>query len=74
MVVVEDMSDIEGSEFPRLTKEEEDDALRHTSAGFADWVTTFIRRVILLMENLPEEKAVDRSVRSSDADGECLKP
>jgi len=72
-VIVEDMSDVITSRFsePHHTMREEDELLRHTSAGFADWVTTFIRRVLLLMENLPDEKVVDRSAKpTSDSDGE----
>jgi proteasome activator subunit 4 len=72
-VIVKDVSDIVVSRFsePRRTMREEDELLRHTSAGFADWVTTFIRRVLLLMENLPDEKVVDRSAKpTSDSDGE----
>lgn len=63
-VVVEDYSDAEDSKQPRLTRSEEDEQLKHTTAGFADWVTTFIRRVIVLMENLPDEKDSERSSRS----------
>ncbi|EEB99468.1 hypothetical protein MPER_00851, partial [Moniliophthora perniciosa FA553] len=40
---------------PKLTEEEEDTLLRDTTASFADWITNLIRRVIQLMENLPEE-------------------
>ena len=39
----------------QLTKEEEDAILRDTAGTFADWVTAFLHRVILLFENLPEE-------------------
>jgi proteasome activator subunit 4 len=39
----------------RLSSEEEDVLLKDTTASFADWVTSFIRRVIQLLENLPEE-------------------
>jgi proteasome activator subunit 4 len=39
----------------RLSSEEEDILLKDTTASFADWVTSFIRRVIQLLENLPEE-------------------
>ncbi|CDO70270.1 hypothetical protein BN946_scf184942.g70 [Trametes cinnabarina] len=38
-----------------LSKEEEDAILRDTAGTFADWVAAFLRRVILLFENLPEE-------------------
>ncbi|KAF5384678.1 hypothetical protein D9757_006201 [Collybiopsis confluens] len=40
---------------PHLSYEEEDILLKDSTAGFADWVANFIRRVIQLMENLPEE-------------------
>ncbi|KAK7694364.1 hypothetical protein QCA50_001550 [Cerrena zonata] len=40
-----------------LTTEEEDAVLRDTCSNFADWVAAFLRRVILLFENLPEEGA-----------------
>jgi proteasome activator subunit 4 len=51
---------IEGQEFdiePRLSNEEEDILLKDTTGSFADWVASFIRRVIQLLENLPEEAA-----------------
>ncbi|KAF8649879.1 hypothetical protein AX16_005641 [Volvariella volvacea WC 439] len=38
-----------------LTNEEEDALLKVTTGAFADWVTSLIRRIIQLMENLPEE-------------------
>ncbi len=38
-----------------LTVEEEDALLRDSASTFADWVAAFLRRVILLFENLPEE-------------------
>ncbi|KAF9056646.1 hypothetical protein BJ165DRAFT_1522537 [Panaeolus papilionaceus] len=40
---------------PLLTDEQEDAMLRDTTGSFPDWVTSFIRRVIQLLENLPEE-------------------
>ena len=43
-----------GSE-QQLSNEEEDAILRDTAGTFADWVAAFLRRVILLFENLPEE-------------------
>lgn len=43
-----------GSE-KNLTMEEEDALLRDSASAFADWVAAFLRRVILLFENLPEE-------------------
>lgn len=42
---------------PRHTDEEEDALLKESTSSFADWVASFIRRVILLLENLPEEGA-----------------
>ncbi|EJD55475.1 hypothetical protein AURDEDRAFT_109790 [Auricularia subglabra TFB-10046 SS5] len=39
----------------QFSAEEEDALVRESTQGFADWVTSFFRRVILLMENLPEE-------------------
>jgi proteasome activator subunit 4 len=42
---------------PRLSAEEEDTLLKETTGSFADWVTSFVRRVIRLLENLPEESA-----------------
>ena len=40
---------------PVLTRDEEDTLLRESTAGFPDWIASFIRRVILLFDNLPEE-------------------
>ncbi|KAJ3917772.1 hypothetical protein F5877DRAFT_79643 [Lentinula edodes] len=39
----------------RLSPDEEDTLLKDSTASFADWLANFIRRVIQLMENLPEE-------------------
>ncbi|KAL1951774.1 hypothetical protein VTO73DRAFT_923 [Trametes versicolor] len=44
----------QGSE-EQLSKEDEDVILRDSAGSFADWVAAFLRRVILLFENLPEE-------------------
>ncbi len=38
-----------------LPVDEEDALLRESTAGFPDWIASFIRRVILLFDNLPEE-------------------
>lgn len=46
----ESMDDI-----PHLNDDDEDALLKDSTASFADWVTGFIRRVIILLENLPEE-------------------
>jgi proteasome activator subunit 4 len=40
---------------PLLSVDEEDALLRESTAGFPDWIASFIRRVILLFDNLPEE-------------------
>ncbi|KAF9535513.1 hypothetical protein CPB83DRAFT_841889 [Crepidotus variabilis] len=40
---------------PRLSEEEEDALLKDSTRDFPDWITSFIRRVIQLLENLPEE-------------------
>lgn len=46
---------IEAGSEKNLTVEEEDALLRDSASTFADWVAAFLRRVILLFENLPEE-------------------
>ncbi|KAG9039991.1 hypothetical protein FRB95_004463 [Tulasnella sp. JGI-2019a] len=56
---------VEGAETPsqerrgmsNMSEEEleEDDAAKQSTAGFADWVVSFFRRVFALYENLPEE-------------------
>jgi proteasome activator subunit 4 len=38
-----------------LSGEEEDELLKDSTASFPDWIADFIRRVIQLFENLPEE-------------------
>jgi proteasome activator subunit 4 len=38
-----------------LSVDEEDALLRESTAGFPDWIASFVRRVILLFDNLPEE-------------------
>ncbi|TFK76829.1 hypothetical protein BDN72DRAFT_890635 [Pluteus cervinus] len=38
-----------------LSKDAEDALLKDTTGSFPDWITSFIRRVIQLLENLPEE-------------------
>ncbi|RDB28522.1 Proteasome activator complex subunit 4 [Hypsizygus marmoreus] len=40
---------------PRLTHEEEDALLKDSTGSFPDWIASFIRRVIQLLENLPDE-------------------
>lgn len=50
-------SDSEGAELdvPMLSKEEQRTLVRESTASFADWVTSLVRRVLALFENLPEE-------------------
>ncbi|KAG5648210.1 hypothetical protein DXG03_006165 [Asterophora parasitica] len=40
---------------PTLSKEEERALVRESTATFADWVTSLVRRILALYENLPEE-------------------
>jgi len=46
-----------------LSKEEEDALLKDSTGDLPDWIENFIRRVILLLENLPDEDS------SGNADG-----
>lgn len=46
-----------------LSKQEEDALLRDSTGDLRDWTANFIRRVILLLENLPDEDS------SGNADG-----
>ncbi|XP_006454756.1 hypothetical protein AGABI2DRAFT_215246, partial [Agaricus bisporus var. bisporus H97] len=39
----------------KLTPDEEDALLKDSTGSFPDWISSFIRRVIQLLENLPEE-------------------
>ncbi|KII93397.1 hypothetical protein PLICRDRAFT_694576 [Plicaturopsis crispa FD-325 SS-3] len=57
---------IDGVE-PRLSDEDEDAILRDTTGDFADWVAKFIRRVIQLLENLPEEGSDGATGGTSEA-------
>ncbi|KAI0308000.1 hypothetical protein B0F90DRAFT_1813347 [Multifurca ochricompacta] len=52
---------------PSLSKDEEDALLRESTAGFPDWIASFIRRVILLFDNLPEEAGGATEVQLVDA-------
>ena len=44
-----------------LSKEEEDALLRYSTGDLPDWIANFIRRVILLLENLPDEDSSGNS-------------
>ena len=46
-----------------LSKQEEDALLKDSTRDLPDWVGNFVRRVILLLENLPDEDS------SGNADG-----
>lgn len=46
-----------------LSKQEEDALLKDSTRDLPDWIANFIRRVILLLENLPDEDS------SGNADG-----
>ena len=49
---------IENDEEEHFSKEEEDALVIAMSEQFADWVAAFLRRVITLFENLPEEGGI----------------
>jgi proteasome activator subunit 4 len=51
----EEIEQLEHGLEPYLSQDDEDELLKTATGGFADWVASFIRRVILLLENLPEE-------------------
>jgi len=46
-----------------LSKHDEDALLKDSTGDLPDWIENFIRRVILLLENLPDEDS------SGNADG-----
>lgn len=50
-----------GEEEPKLTKKEVDRAVRDSTAGFPDWVSTFFRQVLVVFEALPEPGKNSRS-------------
>lgn len=51
-----------------FTKAQEDAILRESTRDLPDWVANFVRRIILLLENLPEEPA-DGSRAGGDTEG-----
>jgi proteasome activator subunit 4 len=59
------------SVYPRRSKRDEDAELIESTGSFADWVASFIRRVILLLENLPEE-GVTGNFTGGASEGELL--
>ncbi|THH19718.1 hypothetical protein EW146_g1513 [Bondarzewia mesenterica] len=50
-----------------LTREQEDELLREATGGFPEWIASFIRRVIVLFDNLPEEAGGATEVQLVDA-------
>lgn len=59
--------DVEFSDGLSLSNDEEDALLRESTADFPDWIANFIRRVILLFDNLPEEAGGATEVQLVDA-------
>ncbi|KAI0034951.1 hypothetical protein K488DRAFT_76958 [Vararia minispora EC-137] len=55
------------SEEPELSPQEEDAVLREATGGFPEWVASFIRRVILLFDNLPKESNGSTEVQMVDS-------
>lgn len=53
-LTLEDLDNNSVGESP-LSRKEENSLLRDSTGSFPDWVASFIRRVIQLLENLPEE-------------------
>lgn len=54
------------------SKEEEDALVLNMSTQFADWIASFLRRVILLFENLPEEGANGNAGGQTEGDAVLL--
>ncbi|KAL4243081.1 BLM10 family protein [Abortiporus biennis] len=48
---------VEAGSEEQLSREDEDIIIKNSANSFTDWVAAFLRRVILLFENLPEEGA-----------------
>jgi len=44
-----------------LSKQDEDALLKDSTGDLPDWIENFIRRVILLLENLPDEDSSGNS-------------
>jgi proteasome activator subunit 4 len=53
--VADDPNDPIDQEMENLSPEEVNSRIRFATAAFRDWVPEFIRRVLLLFSNLPEE-------------------
>lgn len=63
-----DLDVLHGDDMQHHSRKEEDAILKQSTSGFADWIASFIRRVILLLENLPEEGA-DGTPRGGETEG-----
>ncbi|KAG6828604.1 hypothetical protein H0H92_007299 [Tricholoma furcatifolium] len=50
-----DFSQGADTNIPALSREEERSLVRDTTASFADWAASLVRRILALYENLPEE-------------------
>lgn len=64
---IEEIRQLEMGLEPHLSQEDEDELLKDSTRDFADWITNFIRRVILLLENLPEEGPNGQTGGASEA-------
>ncbi|KAI5481022.1 proteasome activator subunit 4 [Pseudohyphozyma bogoriensis] len=60
MITVED-GDADPDAEPKLSKEEEDRAVRDATSGFPDWVSNFFRQVLAVFDALPEPGKNQRS-------------
>ncbi|KAI0050704.1 hypothetical protein FA95DRAFT_1581074 [Auriscalpium vulgare] len=65
-VSIDDLEGETGTD-PKLTKDEEDALLKESTSGFPDWIAAFIRRVIVLFDNLPDEDGGASEVQLVDA-------
>jgi proteasome activator subunit 4 len=70
VVFIESPDGYDSGEEAKLSKKDEDTLLKESTAEFSDWITNFIRRVILLLENLPDENA-EGSHAGGESEGKC---
>lgn len=52
--LVQDKSQQDDGDEPKLSRREEDELVRMSTAGFPDWVSSFFRQILLVFESLPE--------------------
>ena len=67
------VQDLEGQKLdvePALPNRQEDLLVRDTTGSFVDWVTSFVDRVIRLLENLPDEG--ENGSASGASEGELI--